>query len=282
MGADLKTRLADAAAASNPGAEITQAEDKVKTLRAEIIRMQPEFGKAMPRGMEATQLIRDAYTAVRHVPRLADCEPQTVLGALMTCAQLGLRPHVLGQAWVLPYYNNKERCYRAQFQLGYPGLVELAFRSEQLADIAFRPVREGEEFEIDYGSDTLVHKPAKRGKPGDVYGYYALVRFKSGGRTMHYMTLEEAQEFRDKYASSRNKTTGEIIGPWRDHFDAMAGKTCLKQLGKTMPKGRELAIGMAVDEGVRVNLDPNMPPDEVTTNLNVIDGEVTERQDRQD
>lgn len=281
MGARLDDRLATAAASSNPGAEVERAETKINTLRKEIVRMEPEFRKAMPRGMEATQLIRDAITAVRQVPKLAECEPQTVLGALMTCSQLGLRPHVLGQAWVLPYWSNKTHGYNAQFVLGYPGVVELGFRSEQIRDISFRPVRENEEFEADYGTGDITHKVAKRGTPGEVYGYYALVRYRNEGRSFWYMTVEEAKEYRDRFASSKLKD-GTIIGPWRDHFDAMAAKSCLKQLSKFMPKGRELSIAMAADEGVRVDLNPNMSPDEVTTGLDVIDGVVTERKDTTD
>ena len=59
----------------------------------------------MPKGVEAAQLVRDALTAVRTNPKLAECEPNSVLGSLMTCAQLGLRPGVLGHAWLLPFWD---------------------------------------------------------------------------------------------------------------------------------------------------------------------------------
>jgi recombination protein RecT len=282
LATQVKARAASAAATptKTPGAQLDRREANLRTLRGEIDTMSGEFQKAMPKGFEAAQLVRDAHTALRKTPLLGECDVQSVLGALMTIAQLGLRPHVLGQAYVLPFFNHEQRRYYGQFVIGYPGIVELGFRSTIVADIGFRPVCEGEIFDIDYGSDgKIVHKPVVRGLPGEEYGYYAIVRYANGGSSWCYMTREQAQAHRDKYATSRNKK-GEIVGPWRDHFGAMAGKTTLLKLAKTMPKGRELATGIAADEGLRLDLNPKSDPAAVTLGLDVFDGEVVIRPDR--
>ena len=83
VGRDLKERAT---------APARNDERKPMTLAQQIDRMEPEFQRAMPQGAEARQLVRDAQTALRQVKDLAKCEPATVLGALMTCSQLGLRP----------------------------------------------------------------------------------------------------------------------------------------------------------------------------------------------
>jgi recombination protein RecT len=91
------------------------------SLADQIRGMEKQFQLAMPRGAEATQLVRDALTALRTIKHLDKCEANSVLGALMTCAQLGLRPGVLGHAWPLPFWDRHSKGYKAQLVIGYQG-----------------------------------------------------------------------------------------------------------------------------------------------------------------
>ncbi len=63
------------------------------------------------------------------------------------------------------------------------------------------------------------------------------------------------EDYRDRYATAKKKD-GTIVGPWRDNFEGMALKTCIRQLSKWMPKSTELSLALLADEGVRVNTDP--------------------------
>ncbi len=98
----------------NGGVATNSIADKIRS-------MEGQFQAAMPKGAEATQLIRDALTAMRMTKNLSRAEETSVLGALMTCAQLGLRPGVLGHAWLLPFWDGKNRGYKAQLVIGYQG-----------------------------------------------------------------------------------------------------------------------------------------------------------------
>ncbi|MGH3521458.1 MAG: recombinase RecT, partial [Mycobacterium sp.] len=90
-----------------------------------LLKYQADFQLAMPAG-DANQLIRDALNCFRTTPRLLECEQATILGGLMTCAQLNLRPGVngLGQAWLVPFRNGKasrrleREVYEAQLIIG--------------------------------------------------------------------------------------------------------------------------------------------------------------------
>src|SRR5438105_2203656 len=104
MGNDLRQRVQER---NGNGGEVATRDQQPATLAQQIRGMEEQFKLAMPRGMEAAQLIRDALTAVRTTNNLAKCEATSVLGALMTCAQLGLRPGVLGHAWVLPFWDGR-------------------------------------------------------------------------------------------------------------------------------------------------------------------------------
>ena len=66
---------------------------------------------------------------------------------MMTAAQLGMEPNTpLGQAYLIPFYNNKTHCSECQFQLGYKGLIDLAYRSGEVSIIQAQVVYEHDSF----------------------------------------------------------------------------------------------------------------------------------------
>ena len=268
------------AAAQAAGKDLERAAG-APSMRDQIQAMQQQFQMAAPRGVEAAQLVRDALTCLRTIRNLDKAEPNSVLGALMTAAQLGLRPGVLGHCWPLPFWDKnlawvdetgKRRTggYKAQLIIGYQGLVELAHRSGRVADIVARTVYEADTFDVDYGlADRLVHKPNlladDRGKP---VAYYAIVRLVNGGHAFYVMSHREMERYRDDNASAKTKE-GVIVGPWRDNFEGMAHKSCVRQLAKWMPKSTELATAIEIDGAVRVDVDPNLPAHEASVHVEV-------------
>lgn len=269
MGTGLAQRVRDNNAAGNNGATAVQ----VVTLRDQIRQMEDQFALAMPRGAEAAQLIRDALTLLKTQKNLDKCDAMTVLGGLMTCAQLGLRPGVLGHAWLLPFWdknggevdqktNKPKGCFKAQLVIGYQGYRELAQRSSQVATVIGRIVYENDYLDVEYGvEDRLVHKPKLDGDRGPAIGYYAIVKYTNGGYAFWYMSKTEVEQHRDKFAMARyydqKQKRHVIIGPWRDHFDSMAAKTAFLALAKWMPKATELASAIEADGSVRVDLSPD-------------------------
>lgn len=247
------------------------AQQRPATLADQIKSMESQFALAMPKGAEAQQLVRDALTSLRQTPALGQCSPASVLGGLMTCAQLGLRPGVLGHAWLIPFKSKGNM--EAQLVVGYQGLVELAHRSGQIKSLIARTVYENDTFDVDYGlEDKLIHKPYMGGEKGAPIAYYAVAKFNSGGHAFYVMSHPEMVAYKNK-----NSKAGKF-GPWVDHFESMAHKTCVRQLAKWMPKSTDLATAIESDESVRVDLTPdavNYPhhPDEVPT---PIEGQVVD------
>src|SRR3954449_9624688 len=291
MGSELRGRVSARAGGSQqqPGTGVaTTSGDRPPTTIIDHIRsMKEQFAVAMPQGAEAEQLIRDAITAVRQTRNLDRCDAQSVLGAIMSCAQLGLRPHVMGQAYVLPFWDGafqtvdengrpRKGGYRAQFVPGYKGLIQLAYRHPLVATVIGRAVREGDSFEVDLGlDDRLVHKPNldPDAVPGEDTHYYAMWKGE-GGHGFWVMTRGEARAYRDKYAP-RNKE-GKIVGPWAtdDAFPGMAIKSCLRQLAKWMPASTELVAAVAADGQVRTDLSVDALPTDIDGGGDVVDGEV--------
>src|ERR1700749_4366408 len=103
MAEGLKRRVREGRSNEGGGtvAEISPDTALVKSIRD----MEPQYKIAMGaiRGATADQLVRDAITLVRRNPDLLKCDQGSVLGGLMSFAQLGLRVGTpLGHGWLIP------------------------------------------------------------------------------------------------------------------------------------------------------------------------------------
>jgi recombination protein RecT len=204
-----------------------------------IEKSKKQFEIALPKHMNSERFVRIALTEIRKNPNLMKTDPKSLLGALMTSAQLGLEPGVLGQAYLIPY--GKE----CQFQISYKGMIELLRRSGQLKDIYAYAVYENDEFEISYGLNRdLIHRPTS-GDRGEVIGYYSVAKLTDGTISFEYMTKEEveahAKQFSVAYAKGYNS-------PWKSSFDSMAFKTVVKKMLKWLPVSVEMLNGLESDE----------------------------------
>jgi recombination protein RecT len=195
-----------------------------------IHKQKPAIEAALPKHLDSDRMMRIAITAIRLNPKLQDCTPDSFLGSLMVCSQLGLEPNTpLGQAWIIPYKNGDTGLYEATFQIGYKGLLDLSYRTGNYAAIRAEIVYEKDEFDYSLGFDhDLKHKPAK-GNRGKVVAYYALYKLKTGGRDFKVMYYDRIMNHAKKHSKSYHR------GPWQNHFDQMAQKTVLKEVLKYAP-----------------------------------------------
>lgn len=236
--------------------EVTTAKAP-KTMRDYVKSMEGEIAKALPSVITPERFTRMVFTALSSTPKLQECTPQSFLGAMMTAAQLGVEPNTaLGQAYILPY-RNKGRM-EASFQLGYKGLIDLAYRSGQVKSIQAHVVYENDDFEYEFGLDPkLKHVPAttNRGAP---IAYYAVYNTKDGGFGFEVMSIEDVRAFARKYS----KSFGSDSSPWTTNFDSMAKKTVLKQVLKYAPLKTDFVRGIAQDETVHHTIGSDMTMEE--------------------
>jgi recombination protein RecT len=229
-----------------------------------VTKYRPDFQQAMPEGREATQLVRDALHCIRTTKGLSECDRLSVLGSLMTCAQLGLRPGVanLGEAWLIPFKG------QATLIVGYRGFIKLAYNSAQVLEISGRPVRANEPFECSFQPSTLLHRPVAWGEdPGDTVGYYAAARLAGGGLVFETIAETEAEAMRQTIITA----PGFRGGPWRDWPEQMKIKTAVRRLFKWLPTSLETEAVQAVDGTVRTDPSPNVRPEDAST---VVDGDL--------
>ena len=176
---------------------------------------------------------------------------------MMTAAQLGVEPNTaLGQAYLIPYNNHGNM--EAQFQLGYKGLIDLAYRSGEVSIIQAHAVYANDEFEYELGMDPqLKHVPAKENR-GEPIAYYAMFKTKDGGYGFEVMSVADVERHARKFSKSFGN------GPWKTNFDEMAKKTVLKKVLKYAPLKSDFVRGVAQDETIKTTISPDMytEPDE--------------------
>ena len=231
---------------------------------ADLIKsIEPEIKKALPAVMTPERFTRIALSALNTTPKLGECSQMSFLAALMNAAQLGLEVNTpLGQAYLIPY-NNKGRL-ECQFQIGYKGMLVLAYRNPELQTIQAQTVYEKDFFEYEYGlTARLAHKPALEDR-GEVRCYYALYKLKNGGYGFEVMGRKEIEDYAKKYS----RAADSVYSPWSSNFDAMAKKTVIKQLLKYAPLRTELEKAMSMDESIKTNISVDMSEVE---NDNIVD-----------
>lgn len=216
--------------------ERRQEAEPRKDVRALVERMAPELEKQLPKAITVERFTRVVLTELERTPKLYECEPRSLLGAMMLASQLGLEPGPLGHVYFVPFAG------RAVFVLGYQGMIALAFRSGLLKDIEARTVREGDHFEYRHGtSPRLIFEPGpERDAP---CAYYALARFRTGGFHFEVLTPEEIEAHRKRSPAGRASE-----GPWASDYERMAQKTCIRVMRPYLPLGVEAARAFAADE----------------------------------
>lgn len=218
------------AAQQQKTAVVTGEQPKIATLKDLVEARKNEIARVLPSVLPADQFTRLTLNALINTKHLAECDMASFYSSIMTCAQLGLKPNVNGEGYLLPYFNNKQKKYNCQFIPGYKGLMMLARRSGEIASIDAQTVYENDTFDLSYGFEPcLVHKPLLTGDRGAVKGFYAAVILKDGGKNAFYMSVDDAKKYGQKYSKSFNN------GPWQTDFEAMAKKSCLRQVLKYCP-----------------------------------------------
>lgn len=174
-------------------------------------------------------------------PQLREAEPMSIIGAAMVAATMQLQViPTLGQCYIIPYGN------KAQFQVGYLGLLQLCQRSGQFKKILAAPVHEGEyisgdEFDEDYVFDK------KQRKSDKIVGYMAKFELLNGFTKVAYWDVDRVKAHATKFSQAYRSG---YTSPWKSDFDAMAQKTVLKSILKYAPKSIEMQNAVTFDQAV--------------------------------
>jgi recombination protein RecT len=236
--------------------QMVKSQDKVANVRTMLERLKPQMAMALPRHMTPDRLARVAMTCVLQTPKLLECDQTSLAGAIITCAQLGLEPDpTLAHVHLVPFRNRRRGTYEVVVIPGYRGLMKLARNSGDIATIDAHVVHQKDTFRYAYGLKPQLHHVPYQGAddPGPATHYYAVATWKTGSGQFVVMTRAQVEAHRDRFAKNVDEES-----PWRTDFDAMASKTCIRQLAKFLPASVELQRAAALDEQAEAGIPQDL------------------------
>ena len=189
----------------------------------------------------ANSFISSVISVANGNPQLRKAEPMSIIGAAMVASTMQLQViPTLGQCYIIPYGN------KAQFQVGYLGLLQLCQRSGQFKKILAAPVHEGEYISGDEFDEDYIFDRTKR-KSDKVIGYMAKFELLNGFTKVAYWDIDKVKAHATKFSQAFR---AGFNSPWKSDFDAMAQKTVLKSILKFAPKSIEMQNAVAFDQAV--------------------------------
>ncbi|NUB14538.1 hypothetical protein GAY28_18885 [Azospirillum brasilense] len=236
------------------------------------------FQQLVPRHLNPERMLRVMAQAVYKTPKLAECEPVTLLGSMMACASFGLEPNTpLGHAYLIPFEKKRKQgnqwvTDRVAVNLitGSRGFIALARRSGNLgsihADVVYGAYADmpADEFSFEYGSNMhLRHVPIgdNQGRP-PIWAYaHASLKDGQAFEVLPYARVlrirDNSQGFQaalsSKNDAERNpqrdgwKMRSFDASPWVAHEHEMAAKTMVRRISKVLPMSIEFANAVQLD-----------------------------------
>lgn len=228
-----------------------QANTALVALERQLQPMAPHFADALGKIMPPERLIRTVVVSVERLPKLLECDRQSLFNAAMSAACLGLEVDgVTGQAFLIPFKN------RAQLVIGYKGMNTLAARSG--ITITGGVVREGDDFSYELGTKPNVHHVPKLGNKGKIIAAWAVASSKDRPPITMVMGIDDLLAVKAKSPGAARSDS-----PWNDPsigFPAMCEKTVKRRLARSLPLNvMQLAARMdeAFDEqGKSAHINP--------------------------
>lgn len=227
--------------------------------------------------LTAERMTKIVINAIHRTPKLAQCNPQTLLGSVMLSCSLGLEPNSpMGLAHLIPFDKRGKNPQTGQWEvistdvnfiIGYKGYIALAKRNPNLVKLYASTVHENDLFEYMEGSESfLKFQPAmlgrgepigafcftkERGEFGDIDAATVLPmdeleKIRSCSETYNFLSkgVENAKnEYQQKKAQQKLEDT-----PWVKWFGEMAAKSAIRRHVKQLDLTAHLAAAVAIDE----------------------------------
>ena len=202
-------------------------------------------------GKDSAKFISSIISAVQATPALQNCDNASIVSAALLGQSLNLSPSPqLANFYMVPYGN------KAQFILGWKGMVQLAIRSGYYKRINVLPIKEGELIRFDPLEEEievkLIEDEDER-ENAPTCGYYAFFEYLNGFKKAIYWSKAKmeahALRYSQGYKSDKKNKTDYTF--WSKDFDSMAMKTMIRQLiGKWGVMSASMETAYTADEAI--------------------------------
>jgi len=248
----------------------TFAGKKSGEMQALIKKYSGAIAQVIPKHLNAEKLIGLAVHLLSHNPALAACSVQSIIGGVIQASIMGFELNTtLGHCYLIP------RKGLAEFQLGYKGMTELAYRHPKVKSIMTRAVYEGETFLHEEGLEPILEHKNIKGS-GKLTHAYAIVTLTNGGKVFEVLNREQIEAIR-----MRSPASSSDYSPWsskhQGDYDKMAMKTALRSLFNKGEMPYSIEMKYAALDGHKIELGDFLQDQsgEVDlTNLEEVQGEV--------
>lgn len=230
-----------------------QDRERAVTLRDQVQQVRPYLAQL---GVDPHRFGMTILTEARRNPKLLECAEtpegiQSLLGAGMLTAQLGLEPGPLEHVYFIARNSRHHPGKEVQWYLGWRGQVALAERLgwRIVADVVYST----DTFAYTAQPPSIEHAPdilAER-DDDDIVAAYAIAHPPDGGAP--YIAVINRQQIHDRRGHSDAYTRKEgPTGPWVRHYPAMCRKSAVRALFPQLPTSAVLERATAADETVVV------------------------------
>lgn len=220
------------------------SEEKKLTALELIEKNKSQLEAALPKHLTADKMMRMVSAEFRNTPALKECTSISLISCVMQASLLGINiGGILGECFLIPYKNRKTGITECQFQLGYKGMLALAYRSDRVHSVNAHCVYENDRFSFRFGSDAFLHHEPCMEDRGKLVAVYAEARMNGNSYLFNVLYKNDIEKAKAK--SSGAKYPGSI---WEKHYDEMAMKTAIRRLFKYLPISLEMQRAIALDE----------------------------------
>jgi len=205
-------------------------------------------------GVQFGRIMSLAVMALKATPALGNCTKDSFLKSLIESLIIGIEPNTpLDQAYLIPFKG------KVTLQLGYKGLIRLAYNSGRIDSLYPVNVFEGDDFQVTRGtSPEILHTENYDCERSDkTFKFsYACVRMKdSTVPIFDVMTKKEVDLIRAKAQTQKI---------WTPHYLEMAKKSVIKRITKIIPQSSEsiyLAQAVQLDNQAETGKDQTFMAD---------------------
>jgi len=233
--------------------EITFRGQNISGIQGIIKLYEKNIIAALPKNIAVDKFIATCATVIYSDDKLKQCEPRSILGAVLHASIVGLSlDKTMKEACLIAYGGE------CQFQLMYKGAMKLAKRNNANTDnpIEFMHadvVREKDKLKNSIGTNTHFDHQVYPGpeNPGDMYCAYLYVKF-ARGEKFKIMSKWDIEDVRNQFSRGYkyDKSSGKSTSGWTTRPAEMWIKTVIingcKQLDLELEASRVLATDNSI------------------------------------
>jgi phage RecT family recombinase len=214
-------------------------------------------------GQSYDRIAAQVREAIIKTPKLADCDPTTIIDAVVTIQRWRLE---IGETAYLVPFRSKGRDVCTAVR-GYIGDIELLINNGLARRVDAFCVYKNEPFTYREGTSPLLeHMPLPPSQRGEMIGAYAILWQTFSNSKAAFLYVEEIEEIREKFSKQWKR---EIVGALPTWY---AKKCAVKAVTKLLPKSPKLSklreqmdedeiVVASVERGISTTRPPHVTAD---------------------